>query len=949
MRRLSPSVLVLGLVGLLLSVSLVASMWMASPTANASTDGLWVDVAESSVTVQGERMITPDHFRLLEVDDTALLNLLGRAPLEGSAAAKQSPIILTLPLPDGGWSRFSVLESPIMEPQLAAKFPEIKTYVAQGIDNPLATARLDHTPAGFHALIYLPDDMIFIDPYSRGDTTHYMSYLRSTYIADKIDEQPEFVKYPPLTADVTLPQPNSGASVNVGETLRTYRLAMAATGEYTAFHGGTVNSAMAAITTSVNRVTGVYENEFSVRFVLVANNDQIVYTNAATDPYTNNSGSTMLGQNQTNLDNVIGNANYDVGHVFSTGGGGIASLGVPCRTGAKARGVTGSSAPVGDAFDIDYVAHEMGHQFGANHTFNGTTGACGGGNRASSAAYEPGSGSTIMAYAGICGAEDLQPHSDPYFHYKSLQEITDYITTGFGSTCPQTSSTGNTPPTADAGANYTIPSRTPFELTGSATDVNAGDGLTYDWEEYDLGTAAPPNTDDGSRPIFRSFNPSTSPTRIFPKLTDILNNTTTIGESLPTTNRTMTMRLTVRDNHPNGGGYGSDTMQLSVVSSAGPFQVTAPNTAVTWTGNASENVTWDVANTTAAPISCANVDILVSVNGGLTFTALLSGTPNDGAEAVTAPNLATTTARIKVKCSDNVFFDISNTNFTIQVGAGPTSTPVTSTPTQTPTITPTPSNTPTPTVTPTPVGQCVPGQTGTVLFSDDMESGTSNWVATSSSGTYNWALIDTDSHSPSHAWFAPDPDTVTDQRLTMANGVLIEATLNNPVLSFWHHYSMEDGYDGGVIEYSTNGGSTFQDAGPLIIANGYDDIISNEYQNPLGDRMAFTGDSSLSVPYIQTVLDLSSLQGQTVIFRFRLGSDSGVDQDGWYIDDVQIVGCSGTAATSTPTATPGATSTPTATPGATSTPTGTPAAGTPTPTGTPVTFTNFVYLPNLLK
>lgn len=654
------------ILGALLSALLVTGL---TPAQGASRDRdaepLWREVDESALAAKGgERLIVPTRYRVFGVDQDALSRVLESAPMEFSAAARSAEVVLAIPMPDGSTQRFRIQESPVMEPALARQFPEIETFVAQGIDDPAATARVDRTPFGFHAMILSPNGTVFVDPYMRGDTANYVSYYKHDFVSSK-----EFRCLVEGVEDAGEEAEKGGAArVPNGSTLRTYRLAMAATGEYTAFHGGTVSAGMAAITTTVNRVTGVYELDLAIRMVLVANNSSIVYTNASTDPYSNNSPSTLLNQNQSNLDSVIGSANYDIGHVVGTGGGGLAGLAVVCRSGQKARGETGSSQPIGDPFDIDYVAHEIGHQFGGNHTFNGNAGSCGGGNRNASTAYEVGSGSTIQAYAGICSSQDLQPHSDPYFHGKSYDEMVAYSTTGSGNCAAQTP-TGNTPPTVDAGAAYTVPRSTPFALTATASDPN-GDSLTYCWEEFDLGAAGSGTPDNGSSPIFRSFSPTSSPTRSFPRLGDVLSGQPTYGETMPTTNRTMNFRVTVRDNRAGGGGVDFDTTTVTSTTSAGPFVVSTANTATSWSGNSAQTVTWDVASTNIAPVSTANVRILFSADGGTSFPFVLAETtPNDGSQAITVPNVATTQGRLKIEAVGNIFFDINNANVTVTATA----------------------------------------------------------------------------------------------------------------------------------------------------------------------------------------------------------------------------------------------------------------------------------------
>ncbi|SNC67909.1 Por secretion system C-terminal sorting domain-containing protein [Hymenobacter gelipurpurascens] len=626
---------------------------------------LWADAQVSAAARPATQPLS--QYRAVSFQLPAVREVLATAPTEKIMAARASATVVSLPLPDGTSQRFRVVQVPVLAPALAARYTTIRTYMAQGVDDPTATARLDVSPAGFHAMILASDKTVYIDPTGLGQDTHLVFERRAMNRGAF-----PFVCATPSAKEmgvVAAPSANQTTLAN-GATLRTYRLALACTGEYAAFHGGTKAGALAAMVASMNRVNGIYEKELAVRMVLVAQTEDIIFLDPATDPYTNNDGEAMLNQNQATLDARIGNTNYDIGHVFSTGGGGIAQRPAVCISG-KARGVTGLSAPVNDAFDIDYVAHEMGHQFGADHTFNSVSGSCGGGTRAPSSAYEPGSGNTIMAYAGICGSDNIQPVSDPYFHSRSIDQILAHIT-GAGN-CSVNTSTGNTPPAVDAGRNYAIPISTPFVLTGSATDAN-GDALTYAWEQFNLGPGGAVNAPSGNAPIFREFLPSLVPSRTFPRLSDLVNNTRTVGELLPTYGRRLVFRLVARDNRAGGGGVDYDSMNVVVVPTAGPFVVTLPNTPTTWLATAPHQVSWEVANTTAAPINAAAVDILLSTDGGLTYpTTLLANTPNDGAETVTIPASVgnSSSARIRVQASGGIFFDISDQNFTIQVPAGP--------------------------------------------------------------------------------------------------------------------------------------------------------------------------------------------------------------------------------------------------------------------------------------
>ncbi len=651
-----------------------------------SQDLRWSFVNEASaVKLNTGRWVKPNNYKTLTLSFTDARVFLDSAPKEFSAD-RNSGLIVSIPYPDNSLRKFRIQETKLMEDELAIKFPGIKSFVGKGIDDPYATIRLDYTYQGFHAFVRSPEGNVFIDPYERTNTQLYVSY----YSRDNID----VVKADNFVCKVAevFTQDLVAAGTCIGTQLKTYRLALACTGEYAtavcAPNAPTLEATASAMATSVNRVVGVYETELGIRMVLVANNNLLIYLDGTTDPYTNNNGSTMLGQNQTTITNIIGSANYDIGHVFSTGGGGIAGLGVVCRTAQKARGVTGLTNPVGDNYDIDYVAHEMGHQFGGNHTFESETNNCGGGNRNDATAYEVGSGTTIMAYAGICGTDNTQPHSDPFFHTVSFDEIITYTTTGLGNSCPVVSETGNFAPSVIMPTNnQKIPKLTPFVLTGNGFDPD-GDAITYNWEEWDLSAGSGGTTWNGgatstTAPLFKSRIPLTVGRRYFPALPVILAGypaapTSSMGglkgETLPSVARTMKFRLTVRDNQPGGGGVAtggdgcSSTGTFSVtVTNDGPFLVTSPNTALVWTGGDTKTITWDVANTNSVSgINCQNVDIIMSTDGGLNFnTVVLANTPNDGSQNIIVPSINSTTVRFMVKANGNVFFDISDVDLTI--------------------------------------------------------------------------------------------------------------------------------------------------------------------------------------------------------------------------------------------------------------------------------------------
>ncbi|MDO9595781.1 MAG: M12 family metallo-peptidase, partial [Lutibacter sp.] len=643
-----------------------------------NSDELWTKSTgfEKSASKKLDRKSIPNKFETYQLNVNQLKSKLSKAPKRKENLEK-STTVLSFPNEKGKLEKYQVFEASILDENLQKQYPNIRSYVGKGIDNPGSTIRFSVTPHGLHAMVLgNAEGSVFIDPTTENGDSYIVYSSKNLPSIEpfecKFDEVNTVQKTTASTAAAKAENANDGK-------LRTFRLAIATTGEYSTFHLNRQNispsatvevkkaAVLSAIVTTMTRVNGIFERDVALTMKLVANNTAVIFLDAATDGFTNNDSNKLINESQTIIDANIGAANYDIGHTFSTGGGGLAQLNGPCNAGMKARGITGSSSPIGDAYDIDYVAHEMGHQYGAHHTFNGDSGGCGGGNRNNGTAVEPGSGSTIMAYSGLCAPYNVTNDADAYFHLVSIREMWSNISSGY-STCAAVSVTGNNAPTLIDIPNYTIPKSTPFILNATASDVD-GDILWYTWEQLDTEITTYPlvSTATGG-PAFRSIPPTVNSKRYFPNLATIISgNLSNQWEVLPSVSRTMRFGVIVRDNNSNGGQTGSKETTVTVAGGSGPFKVTSQSTDVTWAAGTSQTITWDVANSNAAPVNCSFVNILLSTDAGLTFPiTLASNVPNDGSQGIVVPNNATNKARIKVESVGNIFYAINAKNITIQ-------------------------------------------------------------------------------------------------------------------------------------------------------------------------------------------------------------------------------------------------------------------------------------------
>lgn len=666
----------------------------------AQTEKAWKPTSGTKIEVSKnvQRLSFPKQFDLYDLD----INPMRQALFSIVDKASKQSVIITLPNVKGELEQFEMFEASNFEPDLQAQYPQIRAFSGKGITDKHATLKLSISPQGIQTMVFRTDkENEFMEPYSADGKTYavFNSQREKGKLAWTCSTDDKKLM---TSVDRQLQNTNKSSAAK----LKTMRLAQSVTAEYSNYFGASNSSqsalVLAAVNNTLTRCNGVYEKDLALHLNLIASTTSVFYYNAASDPYSDGatgSGGAWNAELMNTLHNVLGDAAFDIGHLFgaSGGGGNAGCIGCVCSddmtvdnngspVAYKGSGFTspGDAIPMGDNFDIDYVVHEVGHQLGGNHTFSHNS-------EGSGVNMEVGSGVTIMGYAGIT-TKDVAPHSIDIYHAASIMQIQSNLST---KACPVTTSLAgsNATPVANAGADYTIPKSTPFILTGSATDANAGDALTYCWEQFDdcgnqTGNNSGARANKAIGPNWRSWSPTTSPSRYMPILASVIaSSATTAGtgndginvEALSSVARTLNFRLTVRDNSPYSsvapikvGQTNYDDMVVTVNGTAGPFTVNAPNTAISWATGTNQTVTWAVAGTTANGVNCAYVDIYLSTDGGLTYPILLaSKVPNDGSETITVPNNVGTTNRVMVKGNNHIFFDISNANFTI---TAPTST-----------------------------------------------------------------------------------------------------------------------------------------------------------------------------------------------------------------------------------------------------------------------------------
>ncbi len=643
---------------------------------NLSAQDFWRTVDESSIILDrdADRGVIPIDYVASHLNINKLVNYLKDAPIQFNKESKSIP--LYIPMPDGSNMLFDVVKSPVMMKKLAEKYPNITSYKGIAHNNKKVNIRFNIGANGFYASIYDKRGNIYIDPYAEGIKDYYISYYTSNYKVDISDinltcglEEDDIVfRDSTNLSDINFPDELlefREASQCDSVKQYNYRLALSCTGEWGQRHGGTKEKALSDMVTSVNRINQIYENEFAIHLNLINNNDTLIWLDPDTDPFDNpKTGGALLGENFDAVNNRIAMNSYDIGHIFTNSCndvGGIARLGAVCQS-FKAMGVTCHYSNNLDYIVTNVTCHEMGHQFSAVHTFNNCNG------NESGSGFEPGGGTTIMAYCGLCGPNNVDYKCLETFHSFSVQQIKYYSREGGGKKCAEKIASDNTAP--EVSINYSngfyIPIQTPFVLEGSADDCE-GDELSYSWEQMDVGPQSPIGNPIDNAPIFTAREVSSNPVRYFPNLYDLLYNQSNNSELLPSYDRDLTFRFIARDNHKDAGGTDWADVSFKADETSGPFLVKYPNNFLTFRVGEPVEVKWDVANTDNDLVNCQKVDVFLSLDQGYTYPYTLKyQTPNDGSEIVYIPDSITSKARIMVKASNNIFLDVCNYNLKIR-------------------------------------------------------------------------------------------------------------------------------------------------------------------------------------------------------------------------------------------------------------------------------------------
>lgn len=656
----------------ILFLSLHTSTTQASQDQQTSA-ALWQDITSNHQARLAQNNATNGQRRTLLLNTKRLQQLIDdKTVIDQSGQSSQPHVVIEVPLPDGDNATVELRPTNTLSTELQHLYPSIKTWRVNSSHPGIVSGRAELTPGGFHIILQSNNgEQWLTEPALNSpqqDTPYYQSYRKrqnddqqkqpfncSTRHTSSTANTPASSFKQHISYSSSIPEhTNTHYAQRQGEQLLSYDLAISATAEYTRQFDGSVLKAYSAIVSTINRVNAIYERELGITFQLVSGTET-VFTDPASDPFNGASPLVMLERNQQLLDTSIGGNNYDLGHVFSvlkqdTGISSVASL---CQSSRKAQGLSAAKTLLDDRFIVDYVAHELGHQLGATHTFNSTLNACGGSNRAAETAFEPGSGSTIMSYAGLCDSDNIQQQAIPRFHSESIAQIKQTINTIPAAACGKQIALANNPPTVTASSDFVIPARTPFILNGLASDRD-GDKLSYGWDQTDAGDASSPGIDMGNNALIKSSPLSNTAVRYVPDISDLLNKdqTVTNGESLPPSARELNFRLSTRDGH---GAVSTDDLKITVFDTGYDFRISYPTSSL---DAGSHAIHWRVAYTNQPPINCTHVDIAYTNDQGATFTDLIRNTPNDGGALIKLNEVA---KHIRVKCSNNTFFTLSGT------------------------------------------------------------------------------------------------------------------------------------------------------------------------------------------------------------------------------------------------------------------------------------------------